>query len=685
MKYNIEKIYRDPEEKALKLRGWAVSDGLGDVSLHARAGQPFTEHVYRFTRPDLAVFGPKTDQAGFLMQVDLTELTGPVDLVFSDDAGEQVLSLDLDAPWIHENELGNPKGILKKKAREALVYYRQVGPKHFIKEKLGITDTPASQASDYETWMALFDQKENPERVRRHIENMERRTRFLVITQIFSERDAAGIDGLLDSLNSQYDKLWKLAVINEAKEDVQLPDSDRVRLFSDVKDAVEESDADWLVFAGAQDRLAPSALYRFAREIDKNPDLGMLYADEDERDEKDKRVNPYFKSEYAPDSLLTDNYIGNLFAVKKSLYEKEGGLARKYGKAAQYDLVLRSVESLDRTRIGHVDDVLNHKGEILTKDADVRRAPVLAAMKRRNTPGALVDTPYGFNVLYDVKKIDGRNPKVSIIIPTRDNPGVLSNCIHSIFEKTDYADFEVVIADNGSVKPETLKLFDELKTQYDRLKVVRIDIPFNFSRINNLAVAQSDGEFLVFLNDDTEVVAPEWMRSMIGFAQMPHVGAVGAKLLYPDGRVQHAGVILGIGGVAGHIHLFFDPRSDGYHGKLAHTTNYSCVTAACLMIERTKFDAVGQFDENIPVAFNDVDLCCALTDAGYYNLYDPMAVLIHHESVSRGYDVISVYKTRRFEGETRKAQTKWADLLRHDPMYNENLSLNRQDFGIRLP
>lgn len=685
MKYNIEKIYRDPDAKALKLRGWAVSDGLGDVSLHARAGQPFTEHVYRFTRPDLAVFGPKTDSAGFLMQVDLNELSGPVDLVFSDDAGEQVLSLDLDAPWIHENELGNPTGILKKKAREALAYCRQVGPKRFVKEKLGITDTPASQANDYETWMALFDQKENKNRVQKHIENFVQKPNFLVITQIFSEADAKGLKGLFGSLEDQLYGSWELAVINEAKADVTLPDSDKVRLCADVKDAVTETSADWLVFAGAQDRLAPSALYRFAREIDKTPGLGMLYADEDERDEKGNRVNPYFKSAYAPDSLLTDNYVGNLFAVKKSLYEEAGGLERKYGRAAQYDLALRTVEKLDRGQIGHVDDILNHKGEILTKDREVRRAPVLAAMKRRGTPGALVDTPYGFNVLYDVKKIDGRDPKVSIIIPTRDNPGVLGNCIHSIFEKTDYPNFEVVIADNGSVRPETMKLFDELKAQYDRLKVVRIDIPFNFSRINNLAVAESDGDFLIFLNDDTEVVAPEWMRSMIGFAQMPHVGAVGAKLLYPDGRVQHSGVILGIGGVAGHIHLFFDPRSDGYHGKLAHTTNYSCVTAACLMIERDKFMRVGEFDENIPVAFNDVDLCCALTDAGYYNLYDPMAVLIHHESVSRGYDVISVYKTRRFEGETRKVQAKWADLLRHDPMYNENLALNRQDFGIRLP
>lgn len=685
MKYNIEKIYRDRGAGALKLKGWAISEGLGDVRIQARAEQPHENHVYRFGRPDLAPFGPKTDHAGFLMQVDLDKIAGPIDLVFSDDAGEQVLTLDLDAPWILDSEIGNPTGILKKKAREALAYYRQVGPKRFVKEKLILGGKPATQADDYETWMALFDQKENPGRVHRHIEAFKNPASFLVISQIFSEADAKGIEGLLKSLEAQYDDNWRLAVINEAKEDVALPDSDRVTLFPDVKDAAADTRADWLVFAGAQDRLAPSALYRFAKAIDKNPELGMLYADEDELDDNGKRVRPYFKSEYAPDSLLTDNYIGNLFAVKKSLYEEEGGLNRKYGKAAQYDLALRSVEGLDRSQIGHIDDILNHKGEILTADTEIRRAPVLAAMKRRGTPGALVDTPYGFNVLYDVKKIDGRNPKVSVIIPTRDNPGVLSNCIHSIFEKTDYPDFEVVIADNGSVRPETLKLFDELKARYDRLKVVRIDIPFNFSRINNLAVAQSDGEFLVFLNDDTEVVAPEWMRSMIGFAQMPHVGAVGAKLLYPDGRVQHSGVILGIGGVAGHIHLFFDPRSDGYHGKLAHTTNYSCVTAACLMIERTKFDAVGQFDENIPVAFNDVDLCCALTDAGYYNLYDPMAVLIHHESVSRGYDVISVYKTRRFEGETRKAQAKWKDLLRHDPMYNENLALNRQDFGIRLP
>lgn len=302
------------------------------------------------------------------------------------------------------------------------------------------------------------------------------------------------------------------------------------------------------------------------------------------------------------------------------------------------------------------------------------------ALERRGIKGTVTHGafPGVYNIEYEIFN-DGL---VSVIIPTRDNAADLKACIDSIYEKTIYENFEIIVADNGSEKEETFKLFEYYTRKYpQQFKVVRIDIPFNFSKINNLAVQESKGEYLLFLNNDITVITKGWMKRMVSYAQQQHVGAVGAKLYYPDNTIQHAGVLLGMGGVAGHGHVGY-PRGDyGYFGKLVTTNNYSSVTAACMMVKREDFDRVNGFEEKLTVAFNDVDFCLKLYEAGKYNVWLHNVELYHYESKSRGAeDTYSKYK--RFNSEIKYMKDHWLKYIKNDPYYNRNLTRVDGNYAI---
>lgn len=450
--------------------------------------------------------------------------------------------------------------------------------------------------------------------------------------------------------------------------------------------AFDLAKGEFIALLDNDDEIAPNALFEVVKYINEHPDVDMIYSDEDKMDQHGNRRDPYFKPDFSPDTLMSNNYICHFLVFRRSLVEQPL-MNKKYDGAQDYDLILRLSEK--SRHIGHIPKMLYHWRMIPTSTAadadnkeyimDAGQLVLEDTLKRRGLKGIVKLSDVGgyYHVKYGVKN----KTKVSIIIPTKDNPGDVEKCVQSIIEKTWYPDYEIIIINNNSEKEETFRLFEKLEKEVENLTVYDLPIPFNYSRINNFAAKKAKGDYLLFLNDDTEVLTYGWMAEMVGFAQQEWVGAVGAKLFYPDMTIQHAGVVVGFLGIAGHVYTKFPSNEHGYFGRLKHNVNYTAVTGACLMVKAEKFWQVGGFDENIAVAFNDVDLCCKLTSAGYYNVFCSNVHLIHYESKSRGYET-TADKILRFEKEKGRIRMKWRELIDRDPMYNPNLTLLRGDYSL---
>jgi GT2 family glycosyltransferase len=446
---------------------------------------------------------------------------------------------------------------------------------------------------------------------------------------------------------------------------------------------------DFVALLDHDDTLSADALFENALVINRHPEVDLIYSDEDKIDEYGRRRDPYFKPDWSPDSQLSRNYVSHLGVYRRSLVEQVGGFRAGFDGSQDYDLVLR-VSEVAR-RIEHIPRVLYHwriHGESTASSReqkgyayDAAARALTEALERRDEPGRVELgelLPGTYTVRYRLRE-PGR---VSIVIPTRDHGDDVDRCLRSIFEKLTYDDVEVVLLDNGSTEKESLHVFGAwLDREPQRVKVVSYDVPFNFSAINNYAAAQATGQYLLFLNNDTEVITPDWIEAMVEQAQRPSIGAVGAKLLYSDGTVQHGGVIIGLGGVAGHSHKHIPGDAPGYFGTLLTVNNFSAVTAACMMVRRAVFDEVGGFDEALAIAFNDVDLCLRIQAAGYRNVYLPHVELYHHESKSRGYEN-TPEKMERFLREQRIMHSRWKTADVPDPCYNPNLTLLTEDFAI---
>ena len=443
-------------------------------------------------------------------------------------------------------------------------------------------------------------------------------------------------------------------------------------------DALKMAKGEYVALMDDDDLIEPNALMEVVEVLNKDRSIDMVYTDEDKISLDGERCDPNFKSDFAPDSLLSSNYISHLGVLRKTIVEEVGGFRVGYEGAQDYDLYLRFTEKTDR--IYHIPIVLYHwrmipgstsmeisnknyaleKGRLALQDALDRRRIKAKAKIAKNCP-----------YYYIEYEIDGC-PKVSIIIPTKDHAEITRDCLKSIYAKTTYRNIEVIVVDNGSKEKETLELFDEFRGKYDNFRVIRAAIEFNYARLNNLAVKKSNADYVLLLNNDTTVITPNWIELMVGDASQEHIGAVGAKLLYPDDTVQHAGVILGIG-VASHVFVGESRDSIVWGGRLTVPYNYSAVTAACLMVERKKWDEVGGLEEDLKVAYNDVDFCLKLLEKGYYNVMVPMVELYHAESKSRGRDD-APEKKKRFEWEQDYMRKKWQKRIENDEFYNPNYS-----------
>ncbi|WP_444932173.1 glycosyltransferase [Microbulbifer sp. SSSA002] len=448
---------------------------------------------------------------------------------------------------------------------------------------------------------------------------------------------------------------------------------------------------EYIAFLDHDDTLASHALQRIALAILENPQAQLLYSDEDKINEQGERFDPHFKPDWNPDLLLSQNYICHLTVLSNSLIKKVGGFRLGLEGSQDHDLLLRCLPYLDATKVVHIPEILYHWRAIDGSTAQESAAKNYAAVAGLRAVGDYIQSeelkakilpgiaPNSYRVCWDVPE---PAPLVSLLIPTRDGFDVLKPCVEAILARTSYPNFELLILDNQSRCEETLRFLDEVKASDSRVSVHRWDHSFNYSAINNFGAGLARGDIIGLINNDIEPINEDWLTEMVGQVQRPQIGCVGAKLYYPNDTIQHGGVILGIGGVAGHSHKYFSRHEYGYFSRLHLIQNLSAVTAACLLIRKEVFEEVAGLDaENLAIAFNDVDLCLRVREAGYRNIWTPYAELYHHESVSRGADD-TLAKRRRAQREAEYMRSRWGELLDSDPAYNPNLTLIHEDFSL---
>ena len=454
--------------------------------------------------------------------------------------------------------------------------------------------------------------------------------------------------------------------------------------------ALEMAHGDFIALVDHDDLLAPQAAYSVVKAIQDNPDADVFYSDEDKVDMSGKRhFEPNFKPDFNPDMLCSVNYICHLFVMKNSILKKVGGFREEYNGAQDFDMIFRCTEQAKQ--IVHIPQVLYHWRCHMNSTAQDPASKMYAFeagiraiddhFRRVGIPAhAEHGARYGmYHIIYEWPE----KPLVSVLIPNKDHTEDLDIVLRSLLETCTYRNLEVIVIENNSEKPETWTYYEEIQKKYAQVQVVVWTDIFNYSAINNFGEKYARGEYLLLLNNDVEVINADCIEELLGYAQRPDVGIVGAKLFYQDDTIQHAGVVVGLGGVAGHCFPGVHRDDAGYMGRDLYAQNYSAVTAACMMVRRRVFEEVGGFEEKLRVAFNDVDFCLRVGQAGYRIVYNPYAQLYHYESKSRGFED-TPEKVARFSSEIDFFQERWRTFLSAgDPCYNPNLTLDRNDFALK--
>ncbi len=510
---------------------------------------------------------------------------------------------------------------------------------------------------------------------------------------------------MIESVQKQSYSNWELCIANASPEDEKM--NAVIREYSEkdgrivVKEleknegigantnrAFEKATGDYIGLLDHDDLLAPDALFEVARAVQEY-DSDVIYTDEDKVSGNElEHSQPHFKPDFNIDLLRANNYICHFLVVRRSIIKGVGGFRAGFDGAQDHDFIFRCVES--SKTITHIPRILYHwrthqastadnpASKLYAYEAGVRA--VEGNLERSGEIGHVEMTKdYGFyKVVYPVQG----EPLVSIIIPNKDNMPTLKTCIDSILNISTYRNFEIIVVENNSVSKEIFDYYKEIEKD-ERIRVITWDKGFNYSAINNFAVKHAKGDYLLFVNNDIEVITPGWIEGLLGNAQRKTVGVVGCKLYFPDKTIQHAGIIIGIGGIAGHAFLNMPGNRTGYLHRASTQVDYSAVTAACMMMPKKVFEEAGGFEEKLAVAFNDVDLCLRVRQMGYLVVYDAYVEMTHYESKSRGSEDTEE-KVRRFQSEIEFMRTRWIDLLKKgDPYYNPNLTLSKWNFSLK--
>jgi len=479
---------------------------------------------------------------------------------------------------------------------------------------------------------------------------------------------------------AEQDKRFKYVILGENK-----------GISGNTNAAMDMATGDFIVLADHDDTIPPHALYECVKAINMDPEYDVIYSDEDKLDMDGKALfDPHFKPDFNPDLLTSVNYICHLFVVNRDLVDAVGGFRQEFDGAQDYDFIFRCTEAA--RKIYHIPKVLYHwrchqnstasnpESKMYAFEAGARA--IKAHFQRCNIPVESVEKGVDFGIYHTKFAIKGE-PLVSVVIPNKDHHSDLDLCIRSLMEKGTYKNLEFIVVENNSTDKATFSYYERIQKEYPNVRVVTWEKGFNFSAINNFGVKHARGEYLLFLNNDTEIIEKDVIREMLGYCQREDVGAVGARLLYQDDTIQHAGVVVGFGGIAGHTFIGLHRAENSYFHRAMCAQDYSAVTAACIMTKKVLFDQVEGFTEELAVAFNDIDFCMKIRSLGKLVVYNPYALLYHYESKSRGLED-TPEKVARFNREIAIFAKRWPDILRNgDPYYNPNLTLRKSNFALR--
>jgi len=568
-----------------------------------------------------------------------------------------------------------------------------------------------SASQDYQEWIRCYDTLTDHDRkeIIQHIDRFTHRPVISIIMPVYDTPKKI-LNLAIQSVRKQLYPHWELCIADDNSTDpkVRILLQEYAKMDPRIKiifresnghisaasnSALELATGEYIALMDHDDELAEHALYWVATEIINHPEAMLVYTDEDKININGQRSAPFFKPDWNPDLLLGQNYICHLGVYRRKRVVDIGGFRQGFEGSQDWELVLRFTEGLSADVIRHIPAVLYHwrtlpnstSSSIAVKPYSIsasRRAVTEALRRRFGNQKFKLEDAYGTISGYFLPRLNVKDsPLVSIIIPTRNGIEFLRPCIDSI-AITEYEHYEIVIIDNQSNDPKTLEYLSFI-SHHSNIRVLRYDFSFNYAAMHNWVVPQTKGEYLCLLNNDTQVISPNWLGDMLALAQRSETGAVGAKLLYPDNTVQHNGVILGLSGIADHINKGMPSNYPGYYGRGALLQNLSAVTAACLLVKRTHWVEIGGMISELTVGFNDVDFCLRLQEKGLFNVWTPQAILYHHESKSRGYE-IGQEKQHRLSLECAYMQWRWGRLLQRDPVYNINFCL-RKDFTLARP
>jgi glycosyltransferase involved in cell wall biosynthesis len=668
----------------IQLRGWCYAeDGRQLAAVRAILPDRTVEGTYGLRRPDVAASAPGSPAAEFSGWQIALELT-PADT-----------RLDL--------EVADANGLWHAFVQTDLQVGAGLAPLDIV---------------SYDQWIEAYDTLTVAD-LQAQIDRaaaLAYQPLISVLLPVYNTPDP-WLQRAIDSVRAQTYSNWELCIADDASTEPAIPlllqraaaADRRIRVVRREQNghiaaasnsALALATGDFIALLDHDDELAPNALFEVATALNADPDAGYLYSDEDKIDENGRRHTPNCKPDWLPDLFDGQNYTSHLSVYRAALIREVGAFRPGFEGSQDWDLTLRVIERIAPEHIVHLPRILYHwravpgSTALLLSEKDY---PALAARKalaehfsRLGQAVEILPVPGGhWRIKYP---LPGEPPLVSLVIPTRNGRILLQRCLDSILDETTYPRFEIIVVDNGSDDPDTLAYFATLASGSDprltaerSVRILRHEAPFNYSAINNRAVRDARGELVGLLNNDLEVITPGWLDEMAAQALRPGIGCVGAMLYYPDDTVQHAGCVLGIGGVAGHAFKTHPRGTEGVFNRGRLVQNYSAVTAACLVVRKAIYEQVGGFDEQaLAVAFNDVDFCLKVRQAGYRNLWTPFAEFYHHESASRGADD-TPEKAGRFRAEVEMMLGRWGPLLRQDPAYNPNLSLEDENFSLASP
>ena len=698
--YYIEEEYVDPSAHSLRIRGWAVYKGPVEIEILDAKGTKIPVVVQRNLRKDVEDMfseGTVDEKSGFYLEL-LNVNSDIIYLNFRSGQKKAIYSVGMTQVAVWRKKVS---GYVKKAKR----YLRTYGFEALLKKTANKIMKRKSRPIVYDEW------------IRRHLPDahqleQQRKTKlklepkFSIVVPLYKTPEKY-LKQMIDSVRGQTYSNWELVLsdgsganspLKHLLEEYILADKrihvctheDPLNISLNTNSALENTVGDYIVFLDHDDTLAPNALFETASLLSRKPGTDMIYSDEDKMTMDGYRFfQPHFKPDFNLDLLCTVNYICHMLVIKKELIEKVGVLDAKYDGAQDYDFILRCIEATDR--IEHIPKILYHwrshedstaenpESKEYAFDAGARA--VQAHYARQQIPAKVEKGEY--LGLYRTKFLWKKQPLISIIIPNKDHIEDLKRCMGSIDEKSIYPNYEYVIVENNSTESETFEYYKKLESDRDNVQVIYYRGDFNFSSINNYGVKFAKGEYYLLLNNDTEIINPDCLEELLGYCMRSDVGVVGARLYYGDDTIQHAGVVIGFGGIAGHCFVQQPRENSGYFHRIICAQDYSAVTAACMMVKKSVFEQVNGLTPELAVAFNDIDFCLKVGKAGYRVVYNPYAELYHYESKSRGLED-TPEKKARFNQEIAIFDQRWQEILRDgDPYYNPNLSLETQDFSLK--